>query len=354
MGQIGILLDWKVLKRAIEGKSTYERLQYYEEFGSELNLHPVFFHPLSVDFLRKKVRGYRFKNGKLVRHVTDLPKIIHNRVLSGHQRTNRAIHRLSRMGNVYNGIVARNKSTVHRLLARNPKLQQYLPQTSLYTKTSLVQFLQGNSVVYVKPVIGSVGTGVARIEKQGEDFLFVAAGKRAVLSRQRVIAEASKWVNGRRFLVQQGIPLAKYQGRTFDIRVSVQKDRTHEWNVSGLVCKVANPHNKLSNLARGGTAEPIDEVLFSLFGSSWKLQEIKKRISQAAIEIAHQLNKYHPSLADLGMDMGIDDEGNPYLIEVNVRDQRYSFYKAGSIDMFKETYRRPLEYGKSLLSSVKS
>jgi len=48
--------------------------------------------------------------------------------------------------------------------------------------------------------------------------------------------------------------------------------------------------------------------------------------------------------------MGVDQQGNPYLIEVNVRDQRYSFYKAGELEMFKNTYRRPLEYAKSLFS----
>ncbi|MGD8191115.1 YheC/YheD family protein [Brevibacillus ginsengisoli] len=350
MGQIGILLDWKVLQRAIEGKSTFERLNYYEEIGKELNLFPVFFHPLHVDFTRNKVRGYRYRNGKLVRHKTKLPKIIHNRVLTGDNKTNQAIQRLGRIGKVYNGIVARNKSTVHRLLIRNPNLRKYLPQTSLYTKDNLVRFLQGNPVVYVKPVVGSVGKGVARIERQGDNYLFVAAGKRAVLSKYGVVTEAGRWVSGRRFLVQQGIPLARYHGRTFDIRVSVQKDGNREWNVSGLVCKVANPQNKLSNLSRGGKAEPIDRVLLDLFDSNLKVQEIKKRISQAAIEIAQQLNKFYPSLADLGMDMGIDREGNPYLIEVNVRDQRYSFYKAGSIGMFKETYRRPMAYGKSFLS----
>lgn len=350
MGQIGIMLDWKVLKRAVEGKSTYERLNYYEELGKELNLYPVFFHPLNVDFQRRKVRGYCYRNGKLVRQVTDLPRIIHNRVLSGHRKTNLAIIRLSRIRKVYNGIVVRNKSSVHRILVRNPLLKKYLPQTSLYTKGNLRHYLKTNPVVYVKPVIGSVGNGVARIEKHGNQYLFVAAGKREILDRSRIEAAASRWVKGRRFLVQQGIPLAQYNNRTFDIRVSVQKGGNHNWGVSGLVCKVANPHNKLSNLARGGKAEPIDEVLSSLFGSSWAVKEVKERIAKAAIEIAKQLNQHYPSLADLGMDMGIDQEGNPYLIEVNVRDQRYSFYKAGSIDMFKMTYRRPLEYGKSLLS----
>lgn len=346
MRQIGIMLDWNILKKAYEGKKTYERLHYYEELGKELGLNPVFFHPLNVDFSNRKVKGYSFREGKLVKKVTTLPAVMHNRILTGNRKTNQAIFRLSRMGKVYNGIVARNKATVHSILWRNPQLHAYLPHTSYYSKANLLRFLNRFPIVYVKPVIGSVGVGVARIEREGDYYLFVAAGKRELLGKQAVAQAVANWIKGRRFLIQQGIQLAKYEGQTFDIRVSVQKDGARVWRVSGMVCKVANPHNKLSNLARGGRAEPIDRVLSTLFSTD-RVEEVKGNIAKAAVEIAKQYNMSFPSLADLGMDMGIDRLGNPYLIEVNVRDQRYSFFKAGSIDMFKQTYRRPLEFGKS-------
>jgi len=82
--------------------------------------------------------------------------------------------------------------------------------------------------------------------------------------------------------------------------------------------------------------------------------QIVERISDAAVKIAKQYGQHFRSLADLGMDMGIDDQGNPYLIEVNVRDQRYSFYKAGEKSMFKQTYRHPLEYAQTLIYEQKA
>jgi len=72
------------------------------------------------------------------------------------------------------------------------------------------------------------------------------------------------------------------------------------------------------------------------------------------VKIAKQYSDHFQSLADLGMDMGIDDQGNPYLIEVNVRDQRYSFFKAGEKAMFKQTYRHPMEYAHTLMYEQKA
>ncbi|MGC5324009.1 YheC/YheD family protein [Brevibacillus sp. SYSU BS000544] len=346
MRQIGILLDWAILKRAYAGIPTFERLNYYEELGKQMNLAPVFFHPLQVDFRTRKVRGYVYQKGKLIRTVTSVPPVIHNRILTGNQETNRAIEKLGKFSQVYNGIVIRNKAAIHQYLWANSALHPYLPRTATFSQETLIQFLKQYPIVYVKPVIGSVGQGVGRIEQTGEKYLFITSEHRMHVTKKEVIAQVGKWVNVKRFLVQQGVMLAKYQGQTFDIRVSVQKDGLRQWGVSGFVCKIANPENKLSNLAKGGRAEQIDKVLASLFPLD-QILRVKAELTRAAIEIAIQYNKYFPSLADLGMDMGIDPLGNPYLIEINVRDQRYSFYKAGSIDMFRQTYLRPLEYGRS-------
>ncbi|MGF9825413.1 YheC/YheD family protein, partial [Brevibacillus agri] len=136
------------------------------------------------------------------------------------------------------------------------------------------------------------------------------------------------------------------------IRVSVQKNRERDWTVSGMVAKVANSKNKLSNLSRGGRAVPFTEAVATLFTPEQQAETIQ-RISEAAVAIAKQYGRHFSSLADLGMDMGIDEKGNPYLIEVNVRDQRYSFFKAGERAMFKQTYRHPLEYALTLLEEQK-
>lgn len=348
MNRVGIMLDWGIMQKGIRGDKSYERLAYYVEIGRELGLEPVFFHPFHVLAGEEKVHGYFWNGSRLVPRLVQVPRVIHNRVLTGDARARGVISRLSKKKKVFNGLVVRDKRKVHQLLWKNPQVRQYLPHTVAYSPESLRQFLEKYRVVYVKPSIGSVGIGVARIERHGNDYHFTASKKRKTMSLKQLMRAVRSWVGGKRFLIQQGIHLARYEGKTFDIRVSVQRNGEREWTVSGMVAKVANQQNKLSNLSRGGRAVPLATAISPTIAED-EQEETMERIKEAAVEIAKQYSQHFPSLADLGMDMGIDDEGNPYLIEVNVRDQRYSFYKAGEKAMFKQTYRNPLEYAHTLL-----
>ena len=49
-------------------------------------------------------------------------------------------------------------------------------------------------------------------------------------------------------------------------------------------------------------------------------------------------------LGDVGLDIGVDQEGNPQFIEMNGRDQRYSFAKGGLKKVFYNTYANPIRY----------
>jgi len=248
-------------------------------------------------------------------------------------------------------LVVRDKRKVHQMLWKNPAIRAFLPHTVPFSSANLRQFLDTYRIVYVKPAIGSVGIGVGRIEKQGNDYHFISSKMRRTLSRQRLFSFVKAWVGNKRFLIQQGIRLARYEGRTYDIRVSVQKNGERQWTLSGMVAKVANQKNKLSNLSRGGKAYPMHVVMQDSF-SPEQQEQIRGQIKTAAIEIAKAYGRHFSSLADLGMDMGIDQNGHPYLIEVNVRDQRYSFFKAGEKAMFKQTYRHPLEYARTFYTST--
>ncbi|MEJ8546006.1 YheC/YheD family protein [Brevibacillus borstelensis] len=350
MDKVGIMLDWNIIQNGISGKKTYERLPYYVEIGKELGLEPVFFHPRHV-LQNGKVKGYFWNGSRLVPKVVPVPRVIHNRVLTGEVKARQVIRRLSRTQLVFNGLVVRDKRKVHQMLWQNPRLRAYLPRTVPYSRDNLRHFLDRCRIVYVKPSVGSVGIGVVRIEREGDQYHFISSKFRKALSRQGLQVELARWIGNKRYLIQQGIPLARFEGKTYDIRVSVQKNREQKWCVSGMVAKVANQKNKLSNLARGGRAFSLETVLSERF-SPEEQQEIIGRISEAAVQLARQYERHYPSLADLGMDMGIDEQGNPYLIEINIRDQRYSFFKAGEVAMFRQTYRHPLEYASSLMKGM--
>ncbi|WP_232697133.1 YheC/YheD family endospore coat-associated protein [Brevibacillus daliensis] len=349
---IGIMLDRNIINRNTKGKKTYERLQYYAKAAKELQVTPVFFHPTDANLKLKKCKGYLWKHNKLISTTVPLPAIIHNRVLSGNKLMKKKLKELSKISNVYNGVVTRDKWKVHQVLCKESALKPYLPKTALYSKANLTTFLERYNVIYVKPTIGSIGKGVLRIEKTGEEYRLFASRLQRTLKADQLFMYVKNWVESKssRFIIQQGIPLSEYNGRTFDIRVSIQKNNMQNWTISGMVAKVAHRKNKLSNLAQGGNAVKIDTVLTKIFPKQQLLAHLVA-LAHVSLSIAKALENFQPSLADLGLDLGIDPNGHPYFIEANVRDQRYSFFKAREAEMFYQTYASPIQYGVNMLQN---
>nr|WP_206763637.1 YheC/YheD family protein [Brevibacillus laterosporus] len=347
------MLNKKVISLNKRRRHTYERLAFYVEIGARLGLETVFFHSSQINFATNKIKGYVWRDKKLVPSTFIIPKVIHNRVLSGKKDTIKRIKKLEKVSRVYNGIVTRNKWIVHKRLWTQDNLRHYLPETKLFRNRAFTDMLNKYDIIYVKPVIGSVGAGVARIEQKPDGYFFYSSQTSESFQHlEELVQFVEKWVKNKTYIVQQGIPLCKYQDRTFDVRVSIQKDQLHEWKISGMVAKLANLDNKLSNLAQGGSAEQLETVLGSLFATQ-SIPIVVRRLQTACFAIVEQLELNESSLVDLGLDMGIDQFGLPYFIEANVRDQRYSFFKAGEKAMFYQTYETPLEFGATLYRKKK-
>lgn len=104
----------------------------------------------------------------------------------------------------------------------------------------------------------------------------------------------------------------------------------------------------LTNLGRGGTAHPWAAVLAEVYGPE-RVPALWAAIQGLALAVAHALATRHPHLADLGLDVGLDARGHPWLLEVNFRDQRWSLWAAGDWAGFRALYRNPLAYALYLL-----
>src|SRR5690606_14695416 len=124
----------------------------------------------------------------------------------------------------------------------------------------------------------------------------------------------------RSYIVQETIPLLQYRGRRCDVRFPVQRDGRGRWSVLPGTLKQASGHRYLTNIARGGKAYDCAPALAEVFGPE-QAARIMRESAALSLTVAEQLSRHYPALADLGLDLGIDGTGKPWVIEVNFRDQ---------------------------------
>lgn len=358
--RLGILVSPWVLRRAVRGRPVYERVDLYVREARKLGLEVVLFDPEGWEEGGRRIRGFVFRRGAWRHWDGSLPPVVHNRLLPLDARSRRVLRQLVGLlpGRVFNPPVSRDKWRVWHLLSHHPSLREHLPPTWRLTPERCKRaaaLVRRYGALVAKPRLGGVGLGVICIEapkRARGDYRWVPPnGRVRRLSADELVRRLRRRLRSR-YVLQAAIPLAEYRGRRFDIRVPVQRDGAGQWVVPGAAVKRAGRHPFLTNLSRGGEAHPCREVLAEVFGDS--ASDVWQAVHDLALAVAEALAERHPGLADLGLDVGVDRDGKPWLIEVNLRDQRWSLRAAGDSETFADLYANPVRYARHLLARVRT
>jgi 5S rRNA maturation endonuclease (ribonuclease M5) len=348
---VGILVDGLIYSGIKTNRSYFENIRFYEEACKQFGLSLCFFRlkdiMLETDQINALVKGNK---GKYELKNITIPKIIHNRGLYFRNESRIKIINLQKTGVIiFNDWNRYGKRDVHTILMKNEELHPHLPETKQASSENFIEMMERHEELIIKPNSGSLGGGVVMVEKKDSE-------RWEVCTNQKREAFANEWpeiirkkVTNKNYIIQERISLAEYQGSPFDLRVSVQKNGLGEWQVTGVVGKVAKKGNYVTNVAKGGTCRTLPELLNDF--SDLDYNEVYHSIEDFSIKAVMELNKYFPYLADVGLDIGLTNEGFPMFIECNGRDLRITFGKAKMHEVWKATYTTPISYARYLFDS---
>lgn len=200
-------------------------------------------------------------------------------------------------------------------------LRDYLPATRAFTPEKLWEYVEDYEKVMLKPSGGGGGAGIIQLTDKGKNRYLIHAGsaKRIVQGRAKAVDYVKSLFRPKPYLLQPHIPLGRINGRPFDVRVMVQrKNKKNPWVVTGWVAKLAGPGFVVTNVARSrGKVLPLQTALrLSNVSAPSNIQE---EITQVALAAANALGDAYPTLRGIGLDLGIDVEGKPWIIEANFR-----------------------------------
>ncbi|MDP4098477.1 YheC/YheD family protein [Paenibacillus sp. P96] len=360
----GILLNSAAYGKIPTGRPGHESLLNYEEAGGRYGLVPCYLRLEDINPAARECIAYIFYNGRFSRAVIPLPSVIHNRAIHGGRANRLKLASLWNNGvRIFNLQTRFSKWDIHKILSRHPTLSKHVPTSLPAGRKALTQMMNQYEDLILKPCFGSVGRGIMRLQKNGGVWRLHYKPNRQTgqkkqrwvtryLSAQDLTYSLGRMTKKEPYIIQQTIPLATCGGRPFDIRMTVQRSYGGGWHLTGMFAKIAPSHTFVSNVAQGGSVASVLETL-SIALPHLDAQVLIRKLQSFAQQIAEALAEKLPHLADVGLDVGVTEQGQLYFIECNGRDMRYGFEQAGMIHEWKMSYAHPMGYARWLLDLSK-
>ncbi|CAM4214613.1 YheC/YheD family protein [Paenibacillus alkaliterrae] len=235
------------------------------------------------------------------------------------------------------------------IMLKSDYLRQYMPSTKLFSRSNVQSMLEEYGMVYVKPINGTFGNGVIRVERTTVPSLGyryqLDTAIRFYPTFEQLYQNLVKQKKNRKYIVQKGIHLLHHQKRRFDIRVMVQKNLSNEWEATGIIGRLAHPAKIVTNYHSGGTPMALERLMTDHATTS-ELASFKNRLRKLSITIANNLQSAYPNIKEIGVDIAIDTKLHPWILEVNTFPDPFIFRKLPDQSVFHKIYRYAVGYGR--------
>jgi glutathione synthase/RimK-type ligase-like ATP-grasp enzyme len=351
---IGILLSSQLYRDLEHGKQP-QILSFYEDAGKLNNIIPVYLLLNDIQPGEPEITGYVMNlQGEYQKSYIPKPCVIHNRGYHCSKAAKKQIKRLQAEGIIFfNEWNQYGKYKIHKFLAESEDIQPHLPETVLMDQKNLIDMMKKHRELIIKPSSGTFGKRNMKATRLNDTEWLLSYPIKGIWVEELVLeeqlpAKIERLITKGKYLIQERIQLAEYHNNPFDMRVSVQRNGNGEWQVTGIVGKVAKQGSFITNVARGGTCFTIDEIIRNV--PHLDKEQLTADVKHFALKIAEQLSTRMANLADIGLDVGITMDGIPMFIECNARDLRFAFREALLFDTWRETYITPISYGKYLIT----
>ncbi|WP_028547580.1 YheC/YheD family endospore coat-associated protein [Paenibacillus sp. UNC451MF] len=357
---VGILINDKLHRRLSTGDTKYEAVDFYVEAGMKYGLTPCFFRIQDVRSGNPCIKAFIKESDRFIHKTVPMPQVIHNRAIyPGKREYDKLCSWVDSGTQLFNHWNRYGKLETHQHLMNDSTLEPHLPVTFEATEANLSIMMELYDKIIIKPDRSSIGRGVMLLQRAGDGWKLTCPASIRIHNKKwlnlefkgtRLPSLLKKRMRKMNYIVQQHLPLATYQGKPFDMRVSVQRDGTGEWQVTGLVVKVAAPNLFLTNVAQGGSVHRLQTILTEEY-AHLQHESIIDEIHSFSLKVARQLSQSLPHMADLGLDIGMTTDGSPLFIECNGKDQRYSFQEAGMLEEWRAAFYNPIAYSHYLLNT---
>lgn len=319
---------------------------------------PSSFNPITE---RTKGRAYNAESNKWINSEFPIPKFLYDRCFyqeDSHSKQCKNITSWLKQKKdvtfIGNGLP--NKLNLYELL-KNSKLAPYIPKTNaLSSAEDLLVSLQETNPILIKPINGSQGNGIYLLNKESNSITVKTDKKeKQVIHTFTDLDVFCHWLNRllkkTTYLSQPYLPLYNHQQQPFDIRSFLQKKPSGNWDIIGKGIRLGSPNRIISNLSAGAEVMTFRKWLQE---SPFQMKKfIETEVNDILSEIPVLLEEEFPTLFELGIDIGITQNGSLWILDINSKPGRQVIIRAYP-HLEDSLYRAPLLYAAKLAESQRS
>ncbi|MCF6094619.1 YheC/YheD family protein [Microaerobacter geothermalis] len=344
------------------GEKTFFKNLFLE--GKKLGVPMYIFSPLDIDWPKEMVKGYYLSETGWKEKVFPLPRVVYDRCFYPNQQVFKMyqpyVKRVKSHPSIkFLGFGLMGKWEVYEILKTSQELSSWLPPSALYTnEKEMLKWLNQYQSIILKPISGSHGRGIIRLTTHtNNQYSLIGRTEKneffhCVMSDWRKTVQwINRFVNKRKYLVQPYLNLTNKDGNPFDVRILAQKNHKGEWTLTGMAVRCGQKGHLTSNLHGGGKAEEIEDFLNRNFPENI-VKKILWSIQRMVELLPPYLESHHGRLIELGIDIGIEPNGQIWLLEVNSKPGRRVFQEIGNKEMQASSIRNPVKYARYLLERV--
>lgn len=359
---VGVFVRKKFLR---QGKVKKFARKLYQA-NEKARLPVYFFAAHDVDWKRKRIDGSVLEGGRRwVERSMPFPDIIYDRGTGFGGEERRAAEELRARFKKQPGVEFINscklkKWQMHQKLSKHMEVKKYLPETTFSQgMDDIREAVNRYGYLFLKSSGGSGGRKVFVLEKQGGGFSchYYHQGrhvKRDFSTLDPLAREMKKiGLKPDGVIIQQGIRLLKYKSRLLDLRVLLVKDRRGRWTAVYNQARLAQKGRVITNLSLGGDVMDYGDIFRGLkkrcptIPSDMKI----RRMSQV---FARYIEKEFGPFGEIGMDIGLDEAGQVWLLEANSKPTKLPEKKIEDTVGISPQFLMILEYARFLYTKKTS
>ncbi|MCR8643694.1 YheC/YheD family protein [Paenibacillus sp. N1-5-1-14] len=294
---------------------------------------------LNLSSTRVHAFCYDQNNEAWFRQWMPFPQVIYNRIPYRHQEmqpeVQQKIQACIKQKNLHlfnPGFF--NKWSLYKWLSESSETNDYIPITQqLSTSNDLESLIKLFPIIYLKPVRGKAGKGIMLVERKSLNPMMplykltiqdTTKTQNSLHSTSATLwKKIQKYQKNEEYIIQQGIDLANYKDRPYDLRALIQKNSKGEWSFTGIGARLAGASSITTHVPRGGSIEDPEKMLSQTFGNELA-QNILKQMKSTALFIAKHIERSSGQLlGEMSMDLGIDKSGRTWFFEANSKPMKF-------------------------------